>query len=139
MKKLFLTLILFFCLVGVAFANPNVETTFEWDAPTDADLAGYKLYRSDASVSTLDTDNDGIITLAELLAGTGVVIENIPAGIETVSILEHDGKWYYVLTAYDTAGNESGPSNEVSSDIDTAPPGAPGEFRKTTTIIININ
>ena len=139
MKKLFLTLILFFCLVGMAFANPNAEITFKWDANTEGDLLGYKLYKFDVSVSTLDADNDGIITLAELLAGTGVVIENIPAGTETVSILEHDGKWYYVLTAYDNKMNESGPSNEVSSDIDTVSPGAPNMFRKTTTIIININ
>lgn len=136
MKKLLLALFLVLAFgVSTVFANPTANVTFEWDANTEADLVGYKLYQSPISVSTLDDDNDGIITLEELLTGSGVVVANILAGAETITIQVQDGVWYYVLTAYD-AGNESFPSNEVTATIDTSAPSAPGGLN--ITIIIKI-
>ena len=107
----------------IGFANSNANVTFEWDANTEGDLAGYRLYRADVP---------GSYTFGE-----GNQVDGALAGTETVTILEHDGVWYYVLTAYDNAGNESGPSNEVSTSIDTISPDAPGGLR--ITIIVNIN
>ncbi len=123
MKKLFLSLVMFFCLIGVAFANPGANVTFEWDANTEADLAGYRLYRTDVPGS--------------YIFGEGNQVGGALVGTETVTILERDGTWYYVVTAYDNTDNESGPSNEVSTSIDTIPPSAPGGLR--ITIIVNIN
>jgi len=56
----------------------------------------------------------------------------IPVGTETV-ILPNvpDGVLFFVLTAYDNHGNESGKSNEVSTDLDTEAPTAPS-FRVIT-------
>lgn len=109
--------------VSIVFAASDV--TLEWDANTEADLVGYKLYQSDVSVSTLDADNDGVITLEELLTGLGVIVGLIQAGTETVTIQVEDGTWYWVLTAYDVGNNESDPSNEVSATLDTQAPAPP--------------
>lgn len=137
MKKLFFALV-FALMFGVsaALATPTVNITFAWDANTEADLAGYRLYQSNVSVLTLDADNDGIITLAELLAGSGVVVGNVSVGTEIVTVQVHDGTWYWVLTAYDTQGNESGPSNEVTKTVNTSVPSAPSGLN--ITIVIKI-
>ena len=132
MKKLFLTLILFFSLmVGTALANPDADVTFAWDANSnsDGDLAGYRIYqRAPFRAYTFGEGNEVGATLV---------------GTETVTIRVEDGRWYWVATAYDTSGNESGPSNEVTAVIapppDTTPPAAPTGLRPPVVIIININ
>lgn len=115
MKKLLLVLMLVLFPV-FCFAATNV--TFEWDANTESDLAGYRLYQSATS---------GTYTF-----GPGNEVGSTLSGTETVTIQVEDGLWYWVLTAYNTAGIESDPSNEVSNE----PPGPPTGFR--ITIIINI-
>jgi len=114
MKKYLWLFIVPFLLI--AFPVFAADVSFEWDANTESDLAGYRLYQSDTS---------GLYTY-----GTGNEVKDIPAGTETCTVTGvPDGVWYWVLTAYDTHGNESGPSNEVSADIDETPPGPPVQFR----------
>lgn len=135
MKKLLFVLafVLAFA-VSTAFAASSV--TFEWNANAETDLADYRLYQSDVSVSTLDADSDGIITLEEYKVGPGIVIETIPAGTETVTIQVGDGTWYWVLTSLDTSDNESGLTAEVTVTLDSIPPATPGGFK--ITVIIKI-
>lgn len=121
MKKLFLTLILFFSLVSLTFAGTS-NVTFEWNANNEPDLAGYKLYQSTTS---------GIY-----IFGLSNEVLNIPAGTATGTINVIDGIWFWVLTAYDTEGNESGPSNEVTMTLDATGPDAPSGL--TITIIIKV-
>ena len=53
----------------------------------------------------------------------------IPAGTETVSLLDvPDGTYFWVLTAYDISGNESGYSNEVTTSLDSTSPAPPQNF-----------
>jgi len=115
MKKvlLFLVAILFFAVS--AFAASDV--TFEWDANSEADLAGYRLYISSASGNY----DFGI--------GSSNLVATISPDAETYTLLGvPDGTWYWVLTAYDTHDNESGPSNEVNADLDTTAPAPPQNF-----------
>ena len=117
MKKVisFLTLLFLslFLIVTPAFA---MAISFEWDANSESDLAGYRLYQSGTSNS--------------YTYGPGNEVKDIPAGIETCTLADiSDGLWYWVLTAYDSNGNESGPSNEVSASIDQTSPGAPINFK----------
>jgi len=88
------------------------QVVFEWDANSEEDLAGYRLYQS--------------ITPGQYVYGEENAVGNIVAGTETFTLtMNVDGTFYWVLTAYDTAGNESGPSNEVTTDVNFKPPSPP--------------
>ena len=77
------------------------SATLTWTPSIDVDLAGYKIYRSTAS-------------------GTyGAALATVPAGTVTYQAtgLTPNTTYFFVVTAYDTAGNESLFSNEVSKSI----------------------
>lgn len=121
MKKLLLAVVVFFFMCGMVMAASNV--TFEWDANIESDLAGYRLYQS---------QTPGVYTF-----GDGNQVATISTGTETVQITDVlDGTYFWVLTAYDTNGNESGPSNEVTANLDTLSPNAP--ITVTITIVIKV-
>jgi len=81
--------------------NPPTQNT---DGTTLTDLAGYKIYYG-TSVGTysnvITIDNVGI---------SSYVVENLPAG----------KTYYFVVTAFDTNGNESEYSNAVSKTISSS-------------------
>ncbi|MFH1149585.1 MAG: CARDB domain-containing protein [Actinomycetota bacterium] len=73
-----------------------------WDALTESDLAGYRLYRA--------TDPGGPFSLIDSL---------LPSNAYEDSSLSNGTVYYYRVTAVDTAGNES-PASDASSGIPTA-------------------
>ena len=118
MRKLIILLIGFFLmsLLLVGSVMTSTDMTLEWDANTESDLAGYRLYQSDTS---------GVY-----IFGVGNEVATIPAGTEVVTLPGlPDGTYYWVLTAFDTGGQESGPSNEITEEID-AVPGCPQNLRR---------
>lgn len=67
-----------------------------WNANTDNDLAGYRVYYGTASGSysdSLDAGNTNCVEINDLTANT---------------------TYYCIVTAYDTSGNESEPTDEKS-------------------------
>ena len=111
MKKFILVLLvlLSFLLVGTSYAQTIIMV---WDANTESDLAGYRLYQSNES---------GVYTYCE-----SEVVATIPAGTQTLTLNNvQDGEWFWVLTAFDERMNESGPSNEVTQIVDNTSPGPP--------------
>lgn len=78
-------------------APATSSATLTWNANTDADLAGYKVYRATAS------------------GAYGAPLTSLPVGTLTYQAtgLQSGTTYYFVVTAYDTAGNESTYSNEV--------------------------
>ena len=111
MKKLFLVLV--FSLVMVSIACADITVTLEWTANSEADLAGYNIYRS--------LSDGGLYTL----------LGSVPTGTEqfTDTTVEYDKNYYYVVTAFDNEvpRHESGYSNQVSFFKETPPnAGAPG-------------
>lgn len=82
------------CMLAFAVA-PMGSVIVSWDANTEADLKGYRVYFGNASRSYSFTYDVGSKT--ELRLDT--LRENTP--------------YYFSVTAYDTAGNESGYSEEV--------------------------
>ena len=109
MKKIALLFVTLLCLIATPVLAMDVN--FAWDANSESDLAGYRLYQSGTSGS--------------YTYGSGNEVAEISAGTETCTIDVADGTWYWVLTAYDTNGNESGPSNEVSASVDQTAPAPP--------------
>jgi len=94
----------------------NIKIT--WDKNTEADLAGYKVYRCEKSVANGDTSAYAVV----------IDKKNTVASCEWKNL--QLGKTYYMaVTAYDDSGNESGYSNEVSHffelPVDEIPPGEP--------------
>ncbi len=73
-----------------------------WNANTESDLAGYKVYRRATSTGTY-----------------GAPIATIPAGTVTYQALglTVGTTYWFTVTAYDAAGNESSFSNEVSKSV----------------------
>ncbi|WP_051010711.1 LpqB family beta-propeller domain-containing protein [Salinibacter ruber] len=87
-----------------------------WDAVSAEDLGGYNVYRSTSSIS----DISGKSPLNEsLLPGTSYTDDGV----------ENGTTYYYVVSAVDTSGNESGSSSEVTaSPSDMTAPAAPSGF-----------
>ncbi len=76
-----------------------VNITFVWDASADPDVIGYRLYRGFSS--------------GAYIIGDDPPFAEIPAGTHQVTVATEGDKCFFILTAYDTNGNESMPSNEL--------------------------
>lgn len=105
---LFLVVLMISAVLGTITVAQTEQYKLVWDANIEADLIGYKVYVGTES---------GVY---ELLADVGNVIE-CPFDDSTWA----DGKYYFVATAYDKHGNESGYSNEVSHEVDHTAPAPP--------------
>ena len=81
---------------------PNT-TTLAWDAVTHPNLSGYRIYYGTAPGIYLQP------------VGSGVSVGNITSF--TVTGLTSGTRYYFAVTAFDTANNESAFSNEVFKDI----------------------
>jgi len=93
--------LLFARLVSSAASGPSVVVS--WDANTSCGIVGYILYYGTASgVYTCATNNAlrTTVTISNLLAGT---------------------TYYFVVTDYNTAGQESLPSSEISYTVTNSP------------------
>jgi hypothetical protein len=75
----------------------TTSVTLAWNPNTDPDLAGYKVYETTSS------------------GNYGAAIANVPASSTSfvVTGLQRGVTYFFVITAYDTSGNESGRSAEV--------------------------
>ncbi len=100
-----LSLLFFVALAPILFLFPQnvyaVDVTLAWDANSEEDLAGYRVFcREDGqSYNYNDPDWEG--------TDTSCTID------ETIYELDDSITYYFVVRAFDTSGNESGDSNEV--------------------------
>ena len=79
----------------------NASATLTWNAPADADVAGYNVYRSLTSTVAISPQtkvNSGLLTATNV----------------TDQPLANDTTVYYVITAVDQSGNESAASAATS-------------------------
>ena len=92
----------FIFAVIIFITNSVYAVDFSWEANTEVDLAGYRLYGSNES---------GVYQI-----GKGEELVEVLTGTELVTV-ETDLE-YFVLTAFDKSGNESKPSIEVNRTPD---------------------
>ena len=120
--KCFLILfsVLFFIFSVAVTADARDETlTFQWDQDLTSDFAGWKLYTSQISggpyvyAATIDFVSEQTEYTSD---------EVIEAPDNQVAVM------YFVMRAFDTAGNSSADSNEVSHEFDFEAPPAPFSF-----------
>ena len=125
-------LLIFLLIFGLAFGTAAVaiavdSVAMEWTPNNEGDLIGYRLYRSTQSGQyTYGTTSPNFV-------------DEIPCGPNDSSCANYidlnlsEGTYYWVLTAIDSEGYESGPSNEVTKTIDPpyvgTPPNAPTNLR----------
>lgn len=107
MKRICLVAIMLFCFISLVFALPGVKRwRLAWDPNAEADLAGYKVYYG------ITSGDYGFVV------DVGNVTQwDIPPDLNE--------QYFFVLTAYDTSGNESDFSNEVNHFFDQTAPGVP--------------
>ena len=82
------------------------SVTLEWEAPAIRadgsalnDLAGFRVYYGTTPGSYSNTIDIGVLNIC--------VIDGLTAG----------DTYFFAVTSYDSLGNESEPSNEISRDI----------------------
>jgi len=120
--------------IFASFLFPNIahcyNPGFAWDANTESDLAGYNFYYKNGDSSgpyngtgADEGDSPINIPLDRL---------NNPANPQfTIHGLSDTETYSFVITAYDTTGNESGFSNELTYISSSSPGNAPPEITIT--------
>lgn len=126
MRSKLLLVLLLLSIATPAFAayGPNNEEC--WTNPTTntdgtplTDLAGNRLYAGKASGAyTIIKD----VVLSAMPGGRCLAGE---VGVLLGSLGMTTGTWYIAVTAYNSAGTESGYSNEVTVPFDAASPKSP--------------
>jgi hypothetical protein len=113
MRKIIIAIL--WCLLAVSVQGQQVVTewpvTLMWDPNTEEDLAGYNIYHASVSFN-------GVVPYGSAVGTTVAGVEMFEYTIAT------GGFHYFVATAFDETGNESGPSNEVMFVADNTPPAA---------------
>jgi len=114
MKKLILFVTALFLMSGITFAG---DVSFMWDANTEPDLVGYRLF-----MHVEGADYNYTNPVVEC-TGVGATVTNLTPG----------QTFYFILRAFDNEGFESGNSNEVSwyesQPWEGVPPGNPRSLR----------
>lgn len=114
------------CLISVSASAKDFKTILTWDANTEPDLAGYRIYKSETSGSDYQKIGEvGLVTTYE----------------DDFSVPDGQSKtFYYVVTAFDQTNLESDHSNEVSEIFNgNVPPGSPHNLHITVTTVVKID
>lgn len=98
--------------------------TATWNRNVETDLAGYYVYYRPVTSPVTAWDNSRRSASVPQPAGTTLPVYNL------LTIITVNGNYEIMVTAYDTAGNESGPSNIVPFAVDL--PSAPVNAHITT-------
>ncbi len=124
MKKIALMLTIIF--IGCSSSNLQAanKTKLSWSPPTTnvdgtplTDLGGYKIYCGIAARTY------------NVIKDVGNVVEYL-----ILNMVSKDGTYFCAVTAYDTTGNESAYSNEVSFTIDYTAPNPPSSGTPKITV-----
>lgn len=89
--------------INYTVAVGNNNATVSWNANTEPDLAGYRVYYGTQSGQYQQSKGTGTV----IVGATSHMITGLTAGT----------RYYFAVTAFDTSGNESGYSQEVFKDI----------------------
>ena len=106
----FMVLFVFAITANIALAG---SATLSWNANTETDLAGYKIYYGTSSRTGTDPKTCGLCGYQ-----TSINIGNVRP--YTISNLTNGQTYYFSVTAYDTSNNESAFSAQVSKLISTS-------------------
>lgn len=131
-QKSLIILSLLCCACSSAFTQTGQkgDVLISWDANTEGDLAGYKVYLGKSS-------RNYSVNLKLVIAeqANPDSFKNKPRFVwKDLNVGE---TYFFAVTAFDFSGNESAFSDEVSAIVrDTIPPAAPGNLKVVSIIIL---
>jgi len=133
MKKLMVIMICLLLCPIVSHADSFIigdNISFAWNANSDGDLAGYRIYFSDTSGVYIFGSSSPNLKIQILCNGEDSSLECTTYSTNEFGI----GTWYFIITAVDLAGQESDPSNELTAVVTApnAPPSTPTGWRFDT-------
>ncbi len=114
MNRTKLSLLLFVLVSALAFGLRAEKATLSWNANTETDLAGYKVYKGSASGALTVVTNLGL--------QTSYVVDSLVQGQRV----------YFAVSAVNTFGLESPLSTEVAYDVPVNLPPVAHDASKTT-------
>jgi hypothetical protein len=118
MKKMILAALAVMVMCVLPVMAHAASATLTWTPNTEADLAGYKVYRG-----------NGVCAVGPLqplvVSGTAVSVLAPASTYVDTTVPTFDGSLCYELTAFDTAGNESTHSVRATKTVNLIPPVAP--------------
>jgi len=129
MKKLLLVLMMFFLCRSVH----AYDVTLAWDSNTEESIAGYRIYQANESrTQVLGSEANSI---------SGNILHVLWTDTQQFTLVGVIGTRYWVATAYNMEGYESGPSNEVSYIVEPLPPDTtpPGQVQGVLIASIDIS
>ena len=126
---LFATLTLFLC-PKIAYCY---DSGFAWDANTEPDLAGYKIYYKNG-VSGAPYNGIGAVEGNSPILIPVTSLSDPKNPVYTIHGLSDTETFSFVITAYDIYGNESGFSNELSYQPSLPHPSFPIANDDTATV-----
>jgi hypothetical protein len=103
MKRLILAICIALLLSTVACYSATVNFAWDYDAASQTELGatgGFKLYQSKVSGAYL-----------------GAPVLTVAPGARTATISVPSGTYFWTVTAFDSDGNESDRSNEVTKKV----------------------
>lgn len=94
--------------LSATLIDSNSKVSLQWSAPAGEAVAEYLVYRA-------------VDSFAGSVSGK-VPIATLPGSLSYIDVPPTDNLYYYVVTAKDTSGNQSGLSNQVLVAFDHQPP-----------------
>ena len=89
--------------INYTVPSGNNNATVSWNANSESDLAGYRVYYGTQSGQYQQSRGEGVV----VSGATSRTITGLTPGV----------RYFFAVTAFDTSGNESGYSAEVFKDI----------------------